>query len=157
MSSSITEYILLRKVHQSCFTRCSLLNICQEEIWKVFMQKISHFLIRSHFGEIHISQKTVILKIPKLCEFNYKLIHNLVPCAKLLAKWNKIKCDKCEYCGEMETTKHMLFECTRTMGIWNTVSELLKLNITWKHVVCGFPKYTCDVKVVALNYIISII
>ena len=56
-----------------------------------------------------------------------------------------------------ETTKHMLFICPRTQRIWHKMSLLFKINITWKHIVCGFPKYTATVNIRCINTIISII
>ena len=64
-------------------------------------------------------QKIVDIKIVKLKEFNFKLLHNIVPCGKTVSKWNKNISEWCAICGECETTKHMLFECKRVNNIWN--------------------------------------
>ena len=103
------------------------------------------------------SQKIVSIKIPKLSEFNYKILHNIVPCGKVLSKWKQHISEKCQYCGEIETTKHMLYECKRIYDIWEMVSSILKIDISWKHIVCGFPNYsTCD-NILGINYIIGIL
>ncbi len=41
--------------------------------------------------------------------------------------------------------------------IWETVSETVKVNLTWKSIVCGFPGCEINDKITCLNYIVSII
>ena len=103
------------------------------------------------------SQKTVDLKIPKLCEFNYKLLHNILPCGKVLYKWKKVQNDKCDHCGLQESAEHMLFSCNRIRNIWKLVSDVLKVNIGWKQIICGYPNHRDNPKICAINYIITII
>lgn len=103
------------------------------------------------------TQKLIVIKIPKLCEFNFKLVHNIVPNGKILSKWKEGISDKCTYCKEVETTKHMLFKCKRVLEIWKIISNILKVDIMWKHITCGFPKYNASKKISCLNYIICIV
>ena len=51
----------------------------------------------------------------------------------------------------------MLYECHRVRRIWKDLSSLLKCDITWKLIVCGFPKYESSNKIDCINYIISCI
>ena len=64
-------------------------------------------------------QKINTLFIPKLAEFNYKMLQNIVPCGYVLNKWQKNVKECCEYCGQIETTKHMIFECDRIANVWD--------------------------------------
>ena len=92
-----------------------------------------------------------MLKVPKLCEFNYKILHNILPCGKILSKWQKDISNKCQVCNKLESAKHMLYECQRVYEIWNNVSCILGINIRWKHIVCGFPKYVdIGIKIVCI-------
>ena len=70
-------------------------------------------------------------KIPKVCEFNFKLLQNIVPCGKI-CKWQKNVFNACEHCLEIET-RHMLYECPRVLEIWNLVSIVINVNLNWKH------------------------
>ena len=95
-----------------------------KEIWKnVYMQQI-------------------MLKIPKLNEFFFKYLtlfkisNNIVPCGTVLC--NKGISKYCDFCNDVETTKHMLFERERVCNIWKNISSF-NVKITWKHIVCGFP------------------
>ena len=85
--------------------------------------------------------------ITKLSEFNFKLLHNIVPCGYVLSKWQCNINVKCEVCGEVESTKHMLFECERVKCIWKLISVALKCDISWKRVICGYPNYEVSKKI----------
>ena len=63
----------------------------------------------------------------------------------------------CEYCLQKETTKHMLYDCKRIQSLWKHVSEILKINITWKNIVCGFISADISDYIKCLNHIISVI
>ena len=74
----------------------------------------------------------------KLCEFKYKLLHNLLCCNDKLFKWKKKPSNKCNSCSLPETTKHMFYECTQVVDLWKKVGYILKIDIQWKHLVLGF-------------------
>ena len=103
------------------------------------------------------SQKLTGLRIPKLAEFNFKLLQNIVPNGNVICKWQKDISKFCEYCGDVETSEHMLFSCPRIQHIWNKVSALLKVKVTWKHLVCGYPSYDMSSKIITFNYIFTIV
>ena len=103
------------------------------------------------------NQKCVILKIPKLKEFCYKMLQNIVPCGVNLSKWNKNIPSKCEFCQNTETTKHMLFECSRIKDIWETISNVLNVNVRWKQIVCGFINCDQTIHISFINYVITIV
>lgn len=76
------------------------------------------------------------INIVKLREFNFKILHNIVPCGYILSKWNNVS-EKCEKCNMTETTKHMLYECARVKTIWTQISRVLNYDIKWKTLVSG--------------------
>ena len=102
-------------------------------------------------------QKLLSVKIVKLKEFNFKLLNNIVPCGNVLSKWKTNISKYCDVCNEIETTKHMLFDCKRINDIWNLISNVTKTNISWKEIVCGFINYDVTDKIVCLNIISSLI
>ena len=95
------------------------------------------------------------LKIPKVCEFNFKLLLNIVPCGKIICKWRKDVSNACERCSEIETTRHMLYEWPHMLEIWNPVSTVINVNLIWKHIICGFPKFEVTNQITCINDIIS--
>ena len=101
-------------------------------------------------------QKIVDTKVAKLREFNFKLLHNIAPCGYVLSKWISNISNKCARCGNIETIKHMLFECMFIKNMWNRISNIVKVDIKWKHIVTGF--YNLDnKKAILYNYLVSIV
>ena len=102
------------------------------------------------------NQKIVAMFDNKLAEFNFKLLHNIVPCGYILCKWEQSVDAKCEVCTVIENVKHMLFDCPRIYEIWESIATILKCNIKWKHLVCGFIGYSSD-KIIFMNTIFTIV
>ena len=90
-------------------------------------------------------QKMKHIKTPKLAEFNFKLLHNIIPNGFILSKYGKSN-SNCSYCNLEETTFHMLYECARVKHLWSIVSHCLGIDIKWKQVICGFPLYVISDK-----------
>ena len=103
------------------------------------------------------SQKVILLFDKKLSEFNFKLLHNIVPCGYVLAKWEPQIVADCDICNVNENVKHMLYDCPSVFDIWELVSLAVGFHIKWKHLVCGF--LTCDScdKIIFYNLIFTII
>ena len=102
-------------------------------------------------------QKLIKIPIPKLAEFNFKLLHNIIPCGKILNKWNKKVSEKCNKCNEIETTEHMIFLCSNVRYVWGCVSNILKVNVKWKTIICGFVSSEYNENVKLSNIVISIV
>ena len=168
---SIAPYVKIKKV--TCIVNNNgyvHLNTCKSrDFYKILISKCksrgSMESIYSRRFNIHgssiwqniYSQKVKCILIPKLAEFNFKILHNILPNGYILNKWNSKVSRFCELCNEIETTEHMLYECNVIRNIWNSISNIVKINITWKSILCGFPG--CDVtdKINILNYIICIV
>ena len=102
-------------------------------------------------------QKLNDICLPKIREFNLKLLHNILPCGYILNKWKENVNSYCSVCNSIETVQHMLFDCERIIEIWKKVSKLINMPINWKEIVCGYPKYKSNTTIVCYNYIVSII
>lgn len=118
---------------------------------------------KNEFGDINslcwrkiYDEKIVKINDKSIAEFNFKLLHNLLPNNLYLSKWNKNIDKFCTYCREIENTKHMVFDCILVKNIWKKVSAILKINIAWKHLVLGFI-YNGNQSNVVLNNVISFI
>ena len=102
-------------------------------------------------------QKICDINIVRIKEFNFKLINNILPCGKILNKWQTNVSAKCEYCSQIETIQHMIYECERVKIIWKLISEIIKCNIMLKTITCGWPSYDISKKLYCFNVIISIV
>ena len=74
----------------------------------------------------------------KIAEFNFKILHNILPCGKLVSKWDSTTPMHCLFCQEVESIEHMLFECSRVKNIWMKMSLVFNVNIQLKHIIIGF-------------------
>ena len=70
---------------------------------------------------------TRVKNIPdkKVAMFNYKVLHNILPCGYIVNKWDNKTPAICPKCPERHTIKHMLFECDEIKGIWVQLSTCL--------------------------------
>ena len=120
----------------------------------VFSREFNFENTHSFWSKIYIF-KVLNLKIPKLAEFNFKLLHNIIPNGIIVSKWNKEVGKNCQYCNESESTKHMLFECKRVKIIWKNISNVVNVNITWKQIICGFPMFVQTQRFMYINFVIT--
>ena len=101
----------------------------QEEIWEtVFNQHDIDF------------QKVYLCKIKyipdrKLSEFNFKVLHLILPCGLNLRRWGQKNYDICEICGVTHDIVHMLFYCEKARQIWNLIGQIFNVQMSLKHVV----------------------
>ncbi len=77
------------------------------------------------------------IKEKKIGEFNYKLICNILNTRTNISKWNREINGKCQFCKENQTVKHLLFDCPRIQNLWSLIGNLLKMNISYKHLILG--------------------
>ena len=56
--------------------------------------------------------KVVQEKEKKLKEFNFKLLHGIMPCNKNLFRWKIRPHDICDVCQEIQTIEHLLYNCS---------------------------------------------
>lgn len=89
------------------------------------------------WNDVYINR---IHKIPikKISEFMYKIIQKLIVCRHTLKRWNRTDSDKCPVCNELETIKHIYFECPRVNEMWRKLGKCLKVEITWKKILFGY-------------------
>ena len=93
--------------------------------------------------------KIKMVKEQKLSEFNYKCIHNILPCNKNLKKWGKINHDRCDVCTETQDITHLLIDCPYAKAIWNFINNALGLSLTTQDIMLGYPDKH-------INFIISL-
>ena len=124
-----------------------------ETIWAKTFNFVNNHTVWTNIYE----QKTIKISVPKLAEFNFKLLHNIVPCGKILHKWNSKVSEKCNHCNEIENIEHMILLCKNVKYVWECVTNALKVNIKWKTIVCGFVSSEINKNVELSNIVISIV
>ena len=64
--------------------------------------------------------------LPRYClsenqikDFQYKILHSILPTNRLLFQMSRINSDRCTFCAlENETVEHLFFECMVTKNFW---------------------------------------
>jgi hypothetical protein len=64
----------------------------------------------------------------KLRNIYFRLINNDFFTRERMFKYKMIDNDRCTRCGQIETVKHLLYECEHSKRIWNLYNEILILN-----------------------------
>ena len=72
---------------------------------------------------------------PKLAEFNYKVINNILPCNKNLCNWQIITVDTCPACDRTHNIAHMLYECEHAKRLWSIVFASTGLDISINNII----------------------
>ena len=117
----------------------------QENIWRKVFQDLHDI----NFEKIYIS-KIKFCPDSKLAEFNYKLLHLILPCLVNLNKWRIVDDIMCPLCFVKHDIIHLLFRCTKAQAVWKSVNSKLNTNLSLFDVVCGCADNP------ALNFFISV-
>ena len=101
----------------------------QEQKWKqVFDQYEINF------------DKTYLRKIKyihdkKLSEFNFKVLHLILPCGQNWKRWGHKIDETCDICQVTHDITHMLFYCVKAKQIWSVINQVFHLNISLKDII----------------------
>ena len=80
----------------------------------------------------------------KLKEFNFKVLHGILPCGVSLKKWKIRNTNICDICDEEQTIAHLLFECEYLSGLWERVSQAIDYDIVCDSIMCGTFDGNCQ-------------
>ena len=67
-------------------------------------------------------------KNPKLRNIYFRMIHNDFYTYSRMFKFNMTNSPNCPRCGQIETTKHLLWECYESQKMWNCYNDVLVLS-----------------------------
>ena len=115
---------------------------------ELLCSKVSNITIMSPFLHPYcvkndIDERTVFVmrvcqeREKKFKEFNFKVLHWILPCGVNLKKWKISSTNIYDVCDEEQTIAHLLFECKYLSGLWARVSEALDYDIVCDSVICG--------------------
>jgi len=71
----------------------------------------------------------------KIREFNFKLLHGILPCNVNLKRWKIKESSICDVCSNPQTIEHLLFECVYVKPLWTLVEGICNVTITYKTVL----------------------
>ena len=68
----------------------------------------------------------------KLKEFNFKMLHGILPCNSNLYKWNLKDTDICDVCNSPQTIRHLLHDCKYVHVLWQKAGSYFDIDITFE-------------------------
>ena len=84
----------------------------------------------------HIFTKKVSLEREiKLREFNFKVLHGILPCNKNLKQWKVKISDHCDVCFQIQTIEHLLWSCRYVQSLWKIVENVLEVNLDFNMIL----------------------
>ena len=101
----------------------------QENYWKKTLES------ENLKFDIIYSNKIKHIKDTKIAEFNYKVLHCILPCFDNLKKWKILEYDFCPLCHVKHDIVHLLFSCVKAKEIWKHVGMIFDINITLYNIV----------------------
>ena len=92
----------------------------------------------------------------KISEFNFKVLHNILGNNDNLFKWQKSPSPSCIYCNHhTHNSKHLLWECLPATHLWQNISGILNVNISWQDIIIGSDRDQILNRVISLiSYVI---
>ena len=92
----------------------------------------------------------------KITEFNFKLLHQILPTGRNLQRWKKLQQQSCIYCQcDIHDAKHLLYECPFIGNIWHTLGNIVSFVISWETIAIGARDIGQNNRVVSLlSYVI---
>ncbi len=68
----------------------------------------------------------VVLRQIKIQTFQYKVLHRVIPCNKLLYNIKIKDSEICEYCNEVDDIVHFFLKCSKVRNVWNVILNWLE-------------------------------
>jgi len=92
----------------------------QDEHTSPFLKK---YVLNGDIKGVFIN-KIVAERELKLREFNFKVLHGILPCNSNLKKWGKTNMDECDVCGMKQTIEHLLYTCIYVRNLWSIFDRI---------------------------------
>ena len=99
-------------------------------------------------------RKIVYEREIKLKEFNFKLLHGILPCNGNLYRWKIKTSDNCDICGEKQSIEHLLYKCRYVQPLWKEFECLFKVQISFTTVLGIDSNCQYDFLITLLSYLI---
>jgi hypothetical protein len=101
-----------------------------QNLLKAALDKVESIDVKKKVGITKFDNEN-ITKVRKNCNniklrsIYFRLIHNDFFTKVKMKKYKMCESDKCNRCGEVETLRHMMWECTEAKKIWNLFNQII--------------------------------
>jgi hypothetical protein len=165
VSSRSYEYMMI--THNS-WSKISEITVKQLQVTlKIALNRVECLNVNeklniTNFDNNFISIVRQRCKNTKLRSIYFRLIHNDFFTHKRMKRFNMTDSDQCPRCGEIEYTKHLLWECQKVKPIWdlyNLVMQSVKADKVTSYediFVPGENEAVCNIKIKLIQEMIQI-
>ena len=105
------------------------------------------------YGHV-FTKKVKFEKEIKLKEFNFKLLHGILPCNKNLEKWKIKPNDRCDVCGLSQTIDHLLYNCNYVRPLWRIIERKFGISLSFEQLLGLDPLFEYDSIVTIISFLI---
>ena len=81
---------------------------------------------------IAFTKKVAFGKEIKLKEFDFKVLHGILPCNLNIMRWKNSDSHECDICGETQSIEHLLYSCVYVRPLWQIVEHVFEVDINFK-------------------------
>ncbi len=133
----VCKYIYSKTIQSICSTPSKTIRKWS----RVINQEIEETTFGEFFNHLY-----KITKSTKLQNFQYKLLHNIIPTNTFLCTIHIKDTDKCTFCKECpETVCHLFFCCTKVANFWKEVKDWIfnktgiRIHLVKQDILLGKP------------------
>ncbi len=116
-----------------------------------------HYLLQfCTIEEINVafSKKVADEKEIKLKEYNFKLLHGILPCNLNLRKWKIRTDDSCDLCGNTQSIEHLLYSCIYIQPLWGIINNIFGLSLSYRQILGLDKQFKHDFVTTIVSFII---
>jgi len=100
------------------------------------------------------TRKIELVKEIKLREFNFKIIHGILPCNLNLYRWKIRISNECDVCKESQSIEHLLYNCYYVKPLWDVIEKVFNIDVNFERILGIANDRKCDSLVTLISFLI---
>jgi hypothetical protein len=116
----------------NCWIDMNVITVKElQKMLKIATRKVESLMFKeklhvTDFDENNVTKFRALCKNPKMRNIYFRLIHNDFFTHSRMKKYKMTNSDQCPRCGEVEDSRHMLWDCVHARSIWNKYNNLVR-------------------------------
>jgi hypothetical protein len=125
-----------------------------------WIEKHDDMNVDEEFWQYIYETPNSLSKNSKILMTQYKIINRILAVNYNLKTWGKCETDQCTICCQVDTIEHFIYQCPKTLALWNTIQLWWKnifhfsIRISVLEIIFGIPNEIKDPSIFIYNYVI---
>jgi hypothetical protein len=125
-----------------------------------WIEKYDDMNLDEEFWQYIYETPNSLTKNSKILMTQYKIINRILAVNYNLKMWGKSDTDLCTACSQVETIEHFIYECPKTLTLWNAIQLWWKaifqfsIKLSVLEIIFGIPNENKDNTINIYNYVI---